>query len=103
MIHSSRKAMWELFIGQFLQFFFSRKSHSVEVGKSPFCGLIYNRRFQLRQVLAKSYSTKFCKLASFCQDSCLQIVVKQEWRVADFSFIFYNLAVILSHSSSYIH
>lgn len=92
--------MWELYIRQSFAVFFSSKSHSVEAGKSPFCGLIYKHRFQLRQVLAKSYGTKFCKLASFCQDSALQIVVKQAWCVADFSFIVCNLVVILSHSGS---
>lgn len=45
-----------------------------------------------RQALAGSES------AQLCQHSALQIVVKQAWCVADFSFIVCNLPVILLNS-----
>lgn len=37
-------------------------------------------------MLAKSEDAQLCRLASSCQHNTLQIVVKQAWCVADFSF-----------------
>lgn len=78
--------------------FSSRKPHSVEVGKSPFCGLIQQAQIPAKAGVGKMLWHQLCKVASFCQHSTLQIVVKQAWCVTDFSFIFCNLPVILLNS-----